>query len=230
MLRLRVPEATIERLSIYLRSIRSLNETRILPSQELAELVGTSDAQVRKDLAYFGEFGVPGQGYRVGKLKEEISRILGVDSIWWIALVGVGNLGAALLAYSGFKREGLRIKAAFDNDLSKIGKIWQGVRIQNVEKIPEVLSSQRIKMGVITTPVSAAQGVADKLIKGGVKGILNFAPVRILVPEGVKLRNVDLSIELSALSYFLGNTGFLGEAKGVLRARQQTEQIKKDRE
>jgi len=228
--RFRVPEATIERLSIYLRSIRGLNETRVLPSQELAELVGTSDAQVRRDLSYFGEFGVPGQGYRVGKLKEEISRILGVDSIWWIALVGVGNLGAALLAYPGFKRQGLRIKAAFDNDLSKIGKIWQGVRIQDVEKIPEVLSSQGIKMGVITTPVSAAQEIADKLIEGGVKGILNFAPVRILVPEGVKFRNVDLSIELSALSYFLGNTGVSGEAKEVLGTRQQTEQTKKDRE
>jgi len=163
-------------------------------------------------------------------LKEEISRILGVDSIWWIALVGVGNLGAALLAYPGFKRQGLRIKAAFDNDLSKIGKIWQGVRIQDVEKIPEVLSSQGIKMGVITTPVSAAQEIADKLIEGGVKGILNFAPVRILVPEGVKFRNVDLSIELSALSYFLGNTGVSGEAKEVLGTRQQTEQTKKDRE
>lgn len=230
MPRFRVPEATVERLSIYLRSMRGLNETRILPSQELADLVGTSDAQVRRDLAYFGEFGVPGQGYRVGKLKEEISRILGVDSTWWIALVGVGNLGAALLAYPGFKRQGLRIKAAFDNDLSKIGKIWQGVRIQDVEKIPEVLPSERIKMGVIATPAGAAQTVADKLIEGGVKGILNFAPVRILIPEGVKLRNVDLSIELGALSYFLGNTGVSGEAKGVLTNRLQTEQIKKDKE
>ncbi|MFQ5834510.1 MAG: redox-sensing transcriptional repressor Rex [bacterium] len=204
MPRFRVPEATVERLSIYLRSIRKLDEERVLPSQELADLVGTSDGQVRKDLAYFGEFGVPGQGYRVGKLKQEISRILGVDRTWWIALVGMGNLGAALLAYPGFKRQGFKIKVAFDNDLSKIGKIWQGVRIQDVEKIPGVLSNQEIKIGIIATPAKTAQEVANKLVEGGVKGILNFAPTRIFVPGGIKLKNVDLSIELECLSYFLG--------------------------
>ena len=141
MPRFRVPEATVERLSIYLRSIRRLDDERILPSQELADLVGTSDGQVRKDLAYFGEFGVPGQGYRVVKLKQEISHILGVDRIWLTALVGTGNLGAALLAYPGFKRQGFKIKAAFDNDLSKIGKVWEGVKIQDVDKIPQLLSS-----------------------------------------------------------------------------------------
>jgi redox-sensing transcriptional repressor len=210
MPRFRVPEATVERLSIYLRSIKGLNEEKVLSSQELADLVGTSDGQVRKDLAYFGEFGVPGQGYRVGKLKQEISRILGLDRTWWIALVGMGNLGAALLAYPGFKRQGFKIKAAFDNDLSKIGKIWQRVRIQDVGKIPQVLSHQGIKIGIITTPAEAAQEIANKLVEGGVKAILNFAPARILVPEGVKLRNVDLSIELETLSYFLGEEGGSG--------------------
>jgi redox-sensing transcriptional repressor len=165
-------------------------------------LVGTSDGQVRKDLAYFGEFGVPGQGYRVGTLKEEISRILGVDRAWRIALVGMGKLGAALLAYPGFKRQGFEIKVAFDNDLSKIGKVWQGVKIEDVEKIPQILFEQEIKMGIIATPAQAAQAVASKLIEGGVKAILNFAPVRIVVPDRVKLRNVDLSIELEALSYW----------------------------
>jgi len=204
MPRFRVPEATVERLSIYLRRIKGLTDEKVLPSQELAELVGTSDAQVRKDLAYFGEFGIPGQGYPVEKLKQEISHILGVDRIWWVALVGLGNLGAALLAYPGFKQQGFKIKVAFDNDLSKIGKIWQGVKIQDVEKIPQVVSKQEIKIGIITTPAKAAQEVADRLIKGGVKAILNFAPTRILVPECIKLSNVDLSIELEALSYFLG--------------------------
>lgn len=207
MPRFRVPEATVERLSVYLRSIKKLKHERILPSQELADLVGTSDGQVRKDLAYFGEFGIPGQGYRVGTLKEEISRILGVDRVWCIALVGMGNLGAALLAYPGFRRQGFEIKAAFDNDLSKIGKIWQGVKIEDVEKIPEVLAEEEIKMAIIATPAPAAQVVANKLIEGGVKGILNFAPVRIVVPNGVKLKNVDLSIGLEALSYFLGDKG-----------------------
>ena len=210
MPRFKVPEATVERLSVYLRSIKRLNDERVLPSQELAELVGTSDGQVRKDLAYFGEFGVPGQGYRVGTLKEEISRILGVDRAWRIALVGMGNLGAALLAYPGFKRQGFEIKIAFDNDLSKIGKVWQGVKIEDVEKIPQILFEQEIKMGIIATPAQAAQAVASKLIEGGVKAILNFAPVRIVVPDRVKLRNVDLSIELEALSYFLGRKGIPG--------------------
>ena len=210
MPRFKVPEATVERLSVYLRSIKRLNNERVLPSQELAELVGTSDGQVRKDLAYFGEFGVPGQGYRVGTLKEEISRILGVDRVWSIALVGMGNLGAALLAYPGFKRQGFEIKVAFDNDLSKIGKVWQGVKIEDVEKIPQILFEQEIKMGIIATPAQAAQAVASKLIEGGAKAILNFAPVRIVVPDRVKLRNVDLSIELEALSYFLGRKGIAG--------------------
>ncbi len=204
MLRLRVPAATIERLSIYLRTLRGLDEERVIPSQELADLVGTSDAQIRKDLTYFGEFGVPGQGYRVGILRGEISHILGVDKTWWTALVGTGNLGAALLAYPGFKRQGFRIKIAFDNDLSKIGKMWQGVMIEDVEKIPQILAEQEIKIGIITTPAKAAQVVANRLIEGGVEGILNFAPTRISVPEGVKLKSVDLSIELEGLSYFLG--------------------------
>ncbi len=203
MRRFKVPEATVERLSVYLRSIKRLNDERILPSQELANLVGTSDGQVRKDLAYFGEFGVPGQGYRVGTLKNEISRILAVDKIWSMALVGTGNLGAALLAYPGFKRQGFEIKVAFDNDLSKIGKMWQGVMIEDVEKIPRILAEKEIKIGIITTPAKAAQATANKLIEGGVEGILNFAPVRIVVPDGVKLKNVDLSIGLEALSYFL---------------------------
>lgn len=210
MPRFKVPEATVERLSVYLRSIKRLDNERVLPSQELAELVGTSDGQVRKDLAYFGEFGVPGQGYRVGTLKEEISRILGVDRVWSIVLVGMGKLGAALLAYPGFKRQGFEIKVAFDNDLSKIGKVWQGVKIEDVEKIPQILFEEEIKMGIIATPAQAAQAVASKLIEGGVKAILNFAPVRIVVPDRVKLRNVDLSIELEALSYFLGRKGIPG--------------------
>jgi redox-sensing transcriptional repressor len=221
MPRFRVPEATVERLSIYLRSIRRLDDERVLSSQELAHLVGTSDGQVRKDLAYFGEFGVPGQGYRVGKLKQEISRILGVDRTWWIALVGTGNLGAALLAYPGFKRQGFKIKAAFDNDLSKVGKVWEGVKIQDVDKIPQLLSSQEIKIGIITTPAAAAQEVANKLAEGGVKGILNFAPVRIFVPEGIKLTNVDLTIELEALSYFLGKKGGTGRLERSSQGERQ---------
>ena len=206
MPRFKVPEVTVERLSIYLRAIKDLEEDKILSSQELADLVGTSDGQVRKDLAYFGEFGVPGQGYRIAKLKQEIRHILGLDSTWGIAIVGIGNLGAALLTYPGFKREEFEIRAAFDKDESKIGKVWRGIKVQHVDKIPQVLSEKHIKIGVITTPATAAQEVADKLAKGGVKGILNFAPVRISVPKEIRLKNVDLSMQLETLSYFLGKS------------------------
>ncbi len=203
MPKFKVPEVTIERLSIYLRAIKGLNEESILSSQELANLLETSDGQVRKDLAYFGGFGVPGQGYKVGKLKKEIRHILGLDTTWGMALVGVGNLGRALLIYPGFKRNEFEIRAAFDKDPSKIGKVWQGVEVQDVENIPQILPLKEIKIGIITTPASAAQEVADKLVKGGVKGILNFAPTRISIPKEVKLKNVDLSMELENLSYFL---------------------------
>lgn len=203
MPKFKVPEVTIERLSIYLRAIKRLNEESILSSQELANLLETSDGQVRKDLAYFGEFGVPGQGYKVGKLKKEIRHILGLDTTWGMALVGVGNLGRALLIYPGFKRNEFEIRAAFDKDPSKIGKVWQGVEVQDVENIPQILPLKEIKIGIITTPASAAQEVADKLVKGGVKGILNFAPTRISIPKEVKLKNVDLSMQLENLSYFL---------------------------
>ena len=207
MPRFKIPEVTVERLSIYLRAIKKFHEDEILSSQGLAELVGTSDGQVRKDLAYFGEFGVPGQGYKVGKLIEEISHILGLDKDQRIALVGVGKLGSALLGYPGFKSKGFKIKAAFDNDPSKVGKTWQGVTIQSVQKIARVISQEKIDIGIITTPAPATQEVANKLVEGGVKGILNFAPTRIVVPAHVKLRNVDLAIQLEGLSYFLTQLG-----------------------
>lgn len=207
MPRFKIPEITVERLSIYLRAIKKFHEDEILSSQGLAELVGTSDGQVRKDLAYFGEFGVPGQGYKVGKLIEEISHILGLDKDQRIALVGVGKLGSALLGYPGFKGKGFKIKAAFDNDPSKVGKTWQGVTIQSVQKIARVISQEKIDIGIITTPAPATQEVANKLVEGGVKGILNFAPTRIVVPGHVKLRNVDLAIQLEGLSYFLTQLG-----------------------
>jgi len=203
MPKFKVPEVTVERLSIYLRAIKRLNEESILSSQELANLLETSDGQERKDLADIGGFGVPGQGYKVGKLKKEIRHILGLDTTWGMALVGVGNLGRALLIYPGFKRNEFEIRASFDKDPSKIGKVWQGVEVQDVENIPQILPLKEIKIGIITTPASAAQEVADKLVKGGVKGILNFAPTRISIPKEVKLKNVDLSMQLENLSYFL---------------------------
>lgn len=203
MPRFKVPEVTVERLSIYLRALRKLEGERILSSQELAELVGATAAQIRKDLDHFGEFGIPGQGYQVAKLKKEIARILGLGKVWRLGLVGVGKLGAALMAYPGFKRREFQIKVAFDNNPAKIGKKVEDILIRDVKGIPEVLPRLQVKIGVITTPVEAAQDVADMLVKGGVKGILNFAPVRLRIPDEVKLKNVDLSMELETLAYFL---------------------------
>ncbi len=203
MQRFQGPEVVIERLSRYLRVLRKFMDDNIVSSRGLAELVGVSDAQVRKDLTYFGEFGVPGQGYHVGKLKKEISRILALDRIWKLVLVGAGKLGTALLAYPGFKRKEFQIVAVFDNDLQKIDKKIEGIKIQSPEKISEVLSQNKIKIGIITTPADAAQDVVNKLVEGGAEGVLNFAPVRIIVPDTVRLKNVDLSIELEALSFFL---------------------------
>lgn len=206
MPRFRVPEVTVERLSIYLRALKKIEDKRILSSQDLAGFVGTTAAQIRKDLTHFGEFGIPGQGYQVGKLKEEIARILGLNKSWRVALVGVGRLGAALMVYPGFKRRELHIKAAFDNNPKKIGKEIESMRIQDARDIPVILSQRQIKIGIITTPARAAQDTANLLVKGGVRGILNFAPVHLVVPDEVKLKNVDLSMELETLAYFLSRT------------------------
>ncbi|HHF98470.1 MAG TPA: redox-sensing transcriptional repressor Rex [Candidatus Aerophobetes bacterium] len=203
MPRFKIPDITIERLSIYLRALSKFTDDTILSSQGLARLVGTTAAQVRKDLAYFGEFGIPGQGYRVGKLREEITHILALDRSWRLVLVGVGKLGAALLAYPGFRRKEFQIVAVFDNDPKKIGRKIEGKVVQDVEIMERVLPEMEVKIGIITTPAEAAQDVADRLVRGGVKGILNFAPVRIMVPDEIKLKNVDLSMELEILSYFI---------------------------
>lgn len=210
----KVPEITIQRLSIYLRALKKFTDEGILSSQGLARLVGTTAAQVRKDLAYFGEFGIPGQGYNIGKLKQEIRHILALTQEWRLALVGAGKLGTALLAYPGFKREEFKIIAVFDNDPKKIGKKVEGITIEPVEKITDILLEYEVKIGILTTPADVAQSVVDKMIEGGVRGILNFAPVHLKIPEKIKLKNVDLSMELEALSYFLAKEAKHRKAKG----------------
>ena len=200
----KVPEATVERLSLYLRALREIPDERILSSYEFAKLVGTTDAQIRRDLFYFGKFGTPSQGYRVDKLKEEIIHILGLDRKRRLALVGVGKLGSALLGYPGLRKNEFQIKFAFDNDPEKIGKTVEGIIIQDIEKIPELLLRHKVKIGIITTPAEAAQDTADKLIEGKVEGILNFAPACCLVvPDKIKLKNVDLSILVETLSFLV---------------------------
>jgi len=203
MPRFKAPEVAVQRLSLYLRTLKGIPDDRVLSSQKFAELVGTTDNQIRKDLSYFGWFGIRGQGYRVDRLKEEITHILTLNRKWRLALVGVGKLGSALLMYPGFRKDKFQIKLAFDSDPEKIGRTIGGIVIQDVEKIPELLPLNKIKVGIIATPADVAQDVADKLIRGKVKGILNFAPTHLVVPGKIKLKNIDLSIPLEILSFFI---------------------------
>lgn len=207
MYRRKIPEMAITRLSIYSRILADLDEGRTISSKELAELSGHSDSQLRRDLAYFGQFGMPGKGYQVKELKRRIHSILGMDRTWNVALVGAGNLGSALARYKGFEEQGFKIKAIFDNDIGKIGQTLGNITIQDVKKLGETIKKGKIEIAIITAPTQAAQEIASCLAKAGVNAILNFAPIRIFVPAGVKLVNVDLAMELENLSYFLAKAG-----------------------
>ena len=204
-----VPKAVVSRLSLYLRELQHLvrdgNETT--SSSQLGHVLGFSDAQVRKDLAYFGHFGHPGIGYRCDELISAIRRILGTDRDWPVALVGTGNLGTALLGYKGFGHQGFRIVAAFDVDAGKVGGSIMGVPIFDTERLSEVVAEHRIKLGLIAVPGPMAQGVADKLVAAGVEGIVNFAPVTLVLPSTVSQVGVDLAIELEQLSFAVVNRG-----------------------
>lgn len=200
----RIPERTIARLSIYLRCLEEVvaDGTVAVSSQQLAKRFGLNSAQVRKDLTYFGQFGVRGLGYYTEELKQNLERILGLDQEWDVALVGLGNLGSALLRYRGFQQRGFRISVVFDNDPSKVGRRIGKVPVRPVEKIVPVLRRRRMKMAVIAVPASAAQAVTDRLVAAGVNAILNFAPTQLFVPKGVKVQNVDLSVMLKTLSFY----------------------------
>ena len=203
----KVPEGTISRLFIYLREITELTKMNIrtISSAELGERINLSDAQVRKDLGYFGQFGVSGAGYDTRELKAALEKILGKDKTWNVAVVGVGHLGSALLTYPEFKERGLKIVAAFDSDARKIGKRVKDVTIQSIDELPKAIRKKKVSIGIIAVPAKNAQAVADKLVKAGVECILNFAPTTLIVPENVKVKEVDLSRELEMLSYCLVN-------------------------
>ncbi|NBJ16781.1 MAG: redox-sensing transcriptional repressor Rex [Dehalobacter sp. 4CP] len=203
---LKIPEATIIRLSVYSRYLTEIDRKGIITisSGDIAEGVGVSPAQVRKDLAYFGEFGIRGVGYNVKDLHKNILRIMGLSNEWSVCLVGLGNLGLALSTYKGFKERGFSIINIFDNDPQKTGMKINDIEVLPIETMEEVVAQNQIQIGAITVPASAAQEIADKLVKGGVQAILNFAPVVLNVPPTVELRNVDLSVNLEVLTFNLG--------------------------
>jgi len=205
----RIPEMTIRRLSVYTRCLLQLEEDGVqtISSQELAERFDLNSAQVRKDLAYFGEFGVRGIGYFVSGLKAELQRILGLDREWPVALVGFGNLGSALFHYKGFTRQGFRIAAIVDDDPVKVAREVDTIPIIGSRDMAREIKARAIQIAIVAVPAESAQAVADQLVAAGIKAILNFAPSRLKVPRDVRLKHVDLSIELETLSFYLAKTG-----------------------
>ncbi len=203
----KIAEVAIARLSIYNRALGKIEKqgVEIISSNELGDITGYFAAQIRKDLSCFGAFGETGKGYFVRDLKDAVSRILGVDRKWNVALAGAGHLGSALLAYPGFRQRGFNIVAVFDNDLCKIGKRWEDIVIQDMSELPRTVKEQNIRIGIVSALAQVSQEIVDMFVSCGVRAILNFAPVSITVGEGVVLRNVDLSTELECLSYFLTN-------------------------
>lgn len=212
-----VPDPAVRRLSLYLRELELMlvagRET--VSSRELGKSLGYSDAQVRKDLAYFGQFGHPGIGYRVTELIARIRRILGTDRVWKALVVGAGNLGQALVSYRGFLKKGFQIVAAFDNDPNSIGQHIggaDGLEIYAFDRVVELVQSMGIELAILAVPADAVQRVADRLVEAGIKGILNFAPTSITVPQALPLASVDLSVHLEQLAFKIG-TGNVAAGK-----------------
>lgn len=201
----RISEFTVRRLSNYFRILLGLEKSGIttVSSARLAELGGITSAQVRKDLSYFGNFGTRGLGYKVSELKAAIVGILGLDHRWTMALFGAGFLGHALFFHQGFREDGFYFLHVFDADRAKVGTKWRDLEIRPVEEAEAAIKASPTDIAVIATPPDAAQDMVDMSVRSGVKGVLNFAPRQISVPEGVFLRNVNLAVALESLSFFL---------------------------
>jgi len=204
---LKISYFTVYRLSTYLRVLSKLDRSRVgtITSVEIGEMTCTPDTQVRKDLAYFGQFGKSGTGYDVKKLKRKISEILGTRKIWHVALIGVGSLGRALLAYPGFKERGFYFVAAFDIDKKKIGKQFNKIIVQDMRYLEKEIKEKKIKIGTIAVPASNAQQITNRFVDAGVECIFNFAPIRLKVMKKIRVRNIDLASEIALFSFYLKN-------------------------
>jgi redox-sensing transcriptional repressor len=205
---LKIPAATITRLSIYSRALEDLaqEQTPVVSSKRLAELCGVNPAQIRKDLAYFGQFGVRGVGYYVKELLFDIKKILGLNKEWKLAIAGMGNLGCALVAHGNFEKQGYRFACAFDADPMKVGhRLATGLEIHPVDRMEEICRQTGAEIGVITTPPERAQDVANRMLAVPLKGILNFAPVQLSFPDCATchVENVDFTVKLDNLAYHL---------------------------
>ena len=200
----RIPDATVARLPRYHRALLELHAAKkpTASSEELAELAGFNAAKVRKDLSYLGTYGTRGVGYDVDNLRRQIGRELGLTESWPVVIVGIGNLGRALATYSGFATRGFRIAALLDADPAKTGEVVGTLAVRASSDLAEIVAAEEVAIGIIATPGTAAQDVADQLVAVGVRSILNFSPSVLTVPDGVAVRGVDLAVELQVLSYY----------------------------
>ncbi|MFP3902422.1 MAG: redox-sensing transcriptional repressor Rex [Acidimicrobiia bacterium] len=205
----KIPEATVARLPLYLRSLVGIADDGdpTISSERLAELSGFNAAQVRKDLSYLGSYGTRGVGYDVEYLLFQMSRELGLTHDWPVVIVGVGNLGHALANYGGFHERGFPVAALVDADPRVVGTVINDITVRHIDELPDIAAGQEIAIGIIATPASAAQEVADRLVAAGVGSILNFAPTILSVPDHVSLRKVDLAVELQILSFYQQRKG-----------------------
>jgi redox-sensing transcriptional repressor len=201
----KIPDIIIGRLPVYLRALQQLSEKGILTtsSQELGEIIGISAAQIRKDISQFGEFGKQGTGYSVPFLIERLRDILKVHRVWEVVIVGMGDMGHALARYNGFANRGFHINMVFDNDQGKIGQKVGDFEIMDTAGLVEKLKQNKIKIAMLTVPASSAQEMADQLVKAGVKAILNYAPISLNVPSGVRVQYIDPVTHLQRMTYYL---------------------------
>jgi redox-sensing transcriptional repressor len=205
-----IPDIVIRRLPIYVRTLQRMDAAGVatVSSDELANAIGVTAAQIRRDLSYFGKFGKQGKGYEVANLVTEIQHILNLDRQWDVALVGFGHLGQAVAAYRGFEMSSFHITAIFDREPENIGRITPaGVRIMSAADITRVVRAQGIRMGIVAVPVSSAQDAANALIDGGVTAILNYAPVILRVPDNVWVREIDPTGAMQSMTYYLSRVG-----------------------
>ena len=201
----RIPDIIIGRLPVYLRALQQLSEKGILTtsSQELGEIIGISAAQIRKDISQFGEFGKQGTGYSIPFLIERLRDILKVDRVWEVVIVGMGDIGHALARYNGFANRGFHISMVFDNDPQKIGQKVGEYEVFDTATLIEKVKQNKIKVAMLTVPASSAQEIADILVKAGIKAILNYAPISLNVPPGVRVQHTDPVTHLQRMTYYL---------------------------
>jgi redox-sensing transcriptional repressor len=201
----RPPDIVVSRLPIYLRALTRMagEGDEITSSHELGKRLGISSAQIRKDLSHFGEFGKQGTGYRIKDLIEQLRRILKVEREWEVALVGAGAIGHALAYYNGFADRGFRICMIFDNDPAKVGTTINGFEVYDVSSLTERITAKDIALAMVAVPAEAAQEVSDALVKAGVRGILNYAPINLTVPDGIQVQNVDPVVHLQRITFYI---------------------------